>query len=133
MIDLLQFLDVDVGDNRADTVDGLNQALGLEARQDTPDRGAANLEFLGEFFLGQPASRRVVEQADAVAQDQVDAFEPFSRRKRTRGRSGHGRGRGVRIKRHPASRTACRNCRVRSFLGAPKSSLGGPCSQILPW
>src|SRR5918997_1225393 len=65
VIDLLQFLDVDVGDDRADAMDGLNQTLGFEARQDAPNRRAADLEFLGKLFLGKMATRRIVEQADA--------------------------------------------------------------------
>ena len=82
----------------------------------------------GQLLLGQPRAGRVVEQADAVAQRPVDALERVARGAQGRSASSAQSDVGG----HPASITALRNCRVRSFCGLPKSSAGGPCSQILP-
>src|SRR5215813_12684626 len=110
----------------ADAVAGLDQAFGFEAGEHTSDRSSADRELGGQLLLGQAAARRIFEQADAVPDDAVEALEALARGRR-RARPAR-RSNGV----HVASSTAFRNCRVRSFSGAPKILSGEPWSQMRP-
>src|SRR5207253_2471156 len=97
-----------------------------------PDAAGEEIQPLGDLAQGPIADHRselmeeihaeagtrlIFDETDAVANGVVDAFEALARQRQWPVVN-------VGSKAHPASRTAWRNCLVRSFLGLPKNSLG---------
>ena len=119
-VDLGELLDVDVGDDGSDAMHRADQPLGLEPGQHPADRRAADRELLGQLLLGEPGAGRVIEQADAIAERLVDALGAGA------GRKPLGRRRIRQPGGHPASMTAFRNWRVRSFFGVAEELGGRP-------
>ena len=130
VIDLGELVDVDVGDDRADAVPRLDQPLRLEPRQHAADRRAADREFVRQLLFREPRARRVLEQADAVAQRPVDALEPLAGERRRPLRRLRAAARSTTLTRPPARRSGTAGC-ARS-PARRRSASGGPCSAIRP-
>src|SRR5436190_23622633 len=95
----------------------LQQAFAFETGQDAAHRRARDAKFARQLLLAEAGTRLIFDETDAVANGVVDAFEALARQRQWPVVN-------IGSKAHPASRTAWRNCLVRSFLGLPKNSLG---------